>query len=49
MANQLDQEDLMDSRSEEECTDIRNTVGEATINKINGNRVAPWFRTKALG
>lgn len=39
----------MDSRSEEECTDIRNTVGEATINKINGNRVAPWFvEPKAL-
>ena len=39
----------MDSRSEEECTDIRNTVGETTINKINGNRVAPWFvEPKAL-
>ena len=25
----------MDSRSEEECTDIRNTVGEETINKID--------------
>ncbi|MER8864639.1 FGGY family carbohydrate kinase [Mesorhizobium sp. M0751] len=33
----------MDSRSEEECDDIRRSVGEATINKNNGNRVAPWF------
>lgn len=39
----------MDSRSEEECADIRKTVGEDTINKINGNRVAPWFvEPKAL-
>jgi xylulokinase len=33
----------MDSRSEEECEDIRRSVGEATINRNNGNRVAPWF------
>lgn len=33
----------MDSRSEEECEDIRQSVGEATINRNNGNRVAPWF------
>lgn len=33
----------MDSRSEPECTDIRNRVGEEQINRINGNRVAPWF------
>ncbi|MET3591689.1 xylulokinase [Mesorhizobium shonense] len=33
----------MDSRSEEECEDIRRSVGEATINKNNGNRIAPWF------
>jgi xylulokinase len=33
----------MDSRSEPECEDIRRSVGEATINKNNGNRVAPWF------
>ena len=39
----------MDSRSEEECTDIRNSVGEKRINEINGNRVAPWFvEPKAL-
>ena len=39
----------MDSRSEEECTDIRNTIGEDIINQINGNRVAPWFvEPKAL-
>ena len=39
----------MDSRSEEECTDIRNTIGEEKINNINGNRVAPWFvEPKAL-
>lgn len=33
----------MDSRSEDECQDIRNAVGEDTINSINGNRLAPWF------
>lgn len=39
----------MDSRSEEECTDIRNSIGEEKINHINGNRVAPWFvEPKAL-
>jgi xylulokinase len=39
----------MDSRSEEECTDIRNSIGEEKINQINGNRVAPWFvEPKAL-
>jgi len=33
----------MDARSEPECQDIRDTVGEARINHINGNRLAPWF------
>jgi len=33
----------MDSRSEEECSDIRATIGEGVINRNNGNRVAPWF------
>lgn len=33
----------MDSRSEPECQDIRDTVGEDTINANNGNRLAPWF------
>lgn len=33
----------MDSRSEPECQDIRNAVGEVSINRNNGNRVAPWF------
>lgn len=33
----------MDSRSEAECDDIRRRVGESEINRINGNRVAPWF------
>ena len=33
----------MDSRSEPECRDIREAVGEATINANNGNRLAPWF------
>ncbi len=33
----------MDSRSEAECDDIRNTIGEEAINRNNGNRVAPWF------
>ncbi len=39
----------MDARSEEECQEIRNNVGEETINHNNGNRVAPWFiEPKAL-
>ncbi len=39
----------MDARSEEECQDIRDTVGEEKINYNNGNRVAPWFiEPKAL-
>lgn len=39
----------MDARSERECTEIRERVGEDTINRINGNRVAPWFiEPKAL-
>lgn len=33
----------MDSRSEPECDDIRVSIGEDTINRNNGNRVAPWF------
>jgi len=33
----------MDSRTEPECDDIRSTVGEDTINRNNGNRIAPWF------
>ncbi len=39
----------MDARSEEECQDIRDRVGEKTINHNNGNRIAPWFiEPKAL-
>jgi xylulokinase len=39
----------MDSRSEEECQDIRDSVGEDAINYNNGNRIAPWFvEPKAL-
>lgn len=39
----------MDSRSERECAEIRERVGEDTINRNNGNRVAPWFiEPKAL-
>jgi xylulokinase len=39
----------MDSRSEEECQDIRDRVGEDKINWNNGNRIAPWFvEPKAL-
>ena len=39
----------MDARSEPECQDIRNSVGEEAINRTNGNRVAPWFiEPKAL-
>lgn len=33
----------MDSRSEQECQDIGDVVGEDTINSNNGNRLAPWF------
>lgn len=39
----------MDSRSEKECQEIRETVGEDKINYNNGNRIAPWFvEPKAL-
>lgn len=39
----------MDGRSDAECDDIRERVGEATINRVNGNRIAPWFiEPKAL-
>lgn len=39
----------MDARAEPECADIRNSTGEAEINRNNGNRVAPWFiEPKAL-
>jgi xylulokinase len=39
----------MDSRSEKECQEIRERVGEETINYNNGNRIAPWFvEPKAL-
>lgn len=39
----------MDARSEEECQEIRDRVGEEKINYNNGNRVAPWFiEPKAL-
>jgi xylulokinase len=39
----------MDSRSEEECQEIRERVGEDKINYNNGNRIAPWFiEPKAL-
>jgi xylulokinase len=33
----------MDARSEKECQEIRDRVGEDKINHNNGNRVAPWF------
>lgn len=33
----------MDSRSDTECTEIRESVGEARINAVNGNRIACWF------
>jgi len=33
----------MDARTEPECQDIRDAVGEARVNHINGNRLAPWF------
>jgi xylulokinase len=39
----------MDARSEPECEEIRQRVGEDRINENNGNRVAPWFiEPKAL-
>ncbi len=39
----------MDARSEQECQDIRDSIGEQKINYINGNRIAPWFiEPKAL-
>jgi xylulokinase len=39
----------MDARSEEECQEIRERVGEEKINYNNGNRIAPWFiEPKAL-
>jgi len=39
----------MDARAEKECQEIRDRVGEETINHINGNRIAPWFvEPKAL-
>lgn len=39
----------MDSRSRQECDDIRASVGEDRIKTVNGNRVASWFvEPKAL-
>ncbi len=39
----------MDARAEEECEDIRRSVGEKAINDNNGNRIACWFvEPKAL-
>ncbi len=39
----------MDGRSEPECAMLREHVGEARINHVNGNRIAPWFiEPKAL-
>lgn len=39
----------MDARSEAECQEIRERVGEDVVNRNNGNRVAPWFiEPKAL-
>jgi xylulokinase len=39
----------MDARSDAECADIRERVGEERINLVNGNRIAPWFiEPKAL-
>lgn len=39
----------MDARAEEECEQIRATVGEEAINWNNGNRIACWFvEPKAL-
>lgn len=39
----------MDARAEVECNEIREKVGEETINYNNGNRIACWFiEPKAL-
>jgi len=39
----------MDGRSEPECAELRERVGEERINHVNGNRIAPWFiEPKAL-
>jgi xylulokinase len=39
----------MDGRSEAECAELRERVGEERINHVNGNRIAPWFiEPKAL-
>ena len=39
----------MDGRSDDQCQQIRDHVGEERINHVNGNRVAPWFiEPKAL-
>lgn len=39
----------MDGRSDPQCADIRERVGEERINHVNGNRIAPWFiEPKAL-
>jgi xylulokinase len=39
----------MDGRSEPQCADLRERVGEERINFVNGNRIAPWFiEPKAL-
>jgi xylulokinase len=39
----------MDGRSEPECAELREWVGEERINYVNGNRIAPWFiEPKAL-
>ncbi|AWT54192.1 xylulokinase [Mycolicibacterium smegmatis] len=39
----------MDGRSDPQCQEIRDRVGEERINWNNGNRVAPWFiEPKAL-
>jgi xylulokinase len=39
----------MDGRSEPQCAELRERVGEERINYVNGNRIAPWFiEPKAL-
>lgn len=39
----------MDGRSDAQCQEIRDRVGEDRVNRVNGNRVAPWFiEPKAL-
>jgi xylulokinase len=39
----------MDGRSEPQCDELRERVGEDRINYVNGNRIAPWFiEPKAL-